>query len=349
MSLQKNKIWIDLDNSPHIPFFKPIIEQLEQRGYKVVLTARDCFQTCGLADMAGFHYERIGRHYGKNIVLKLAGLIIRSLQMTPFVWRERPDLAVSHGSRSQHLSSFLWRLPVINILDYEHAKIMPLVNFVRIMVPDVIPTEAVPVAPERVLKYPGIKEDVYVPGFIPDPMLLSELGIDKEKIVVSIRPPATEAHYRSAESDVLFEKTIGFLAENDDTCLVILPRNDSQKAWIANRWSQLCSDGKILFPKKVVDGLNLIWCSDLVISGGGTMNREAAALGVPVYSIFRGKTGAVDRYLAANGRLFLIESPDDIRKKISVVRRQRSGDNSRTKAKALDTIVQGIESVLEVN
>ena len=246
----KKKIWIDLDNSPHIPFFKPIIEQLEQRGYEVVLTARDCFQTCELADLAGFRYRRIGRHYGKKMVLKLAGLLIRSLRLIPFVWREKPDLAVSHGSRSQHLNSFLLRLPVINILDYEHAKIMPLVNFVRIIIPDVIPTEAIPIAPERILKYPGIKEDVYVPGFAPDPTLMSEIGIGTDKIVISIRPPATEAHYRNAESDVLFDKTIEFLAGEKDTCLVILPRNDSQKAWIADRWPRLCSDRKILFPTK---------------------------------------------------------------------------------------------------
>lgn len=349
MLLQKKKVWIDLDNSPHIPFFKPIIAQLEQRGYLVVLTARDCFQTCELADLAGLRYQRTGRHYGKNMILKLAGLIIRSLQLAPFVWKEKPDLAISHGSRSQHLISLLSRLQVINILDYEHAKMLPLVKFVCIMVPEVIPTESVPIAGERVFKYPGIKEDVYVPDFVPDPTLLDEIGINNGRIVISIRPPATEAHYRSAESDVLFETTIEFLAERNDTCLVILPRNDSQKAWIADRWPRLLSEGKIVFPAKAVDGLNLIWCSDLVVSGGGTMNREAAALGVPVYSIFRGKTGAVDRYLAANNRLFLIGSPEDVRNKIKVQRRQRSGDHCHTSAKALDTIVQGIVSVLEAH
>lgn len=345
---EKKKVWIDLDNSPHIPFFKPIIEQLEQRGYEVVLTARDGFQTCELADLARFRYQRIGRHFGKHMVLKVAGLIIRSLQLVPFVWREKPNLAVSHGSRSQHLTSFLLRLPVVSILDYEHAKIMSLVNFVRIIVPDVIPTEAVPIAPERILKYPGIKEDVYVAGFAPDPTLLGEIGIGKDKIVISIRPPATEAHYRSVESEALFDETIEFLAEQKDACLVILPRNHSQMEWISYRWPQLCREGKIIFPKKAVDGLNLIWWSDLVISGGGTMNREAAALGVPVYSIFRGKTGAVDRYLAECGRLSLIESPDDLRKKIKVERRQRSGDPRFTNSKALGTIVRGIVSVLEV-
>jgi predicted glycosyltransferase len=347
ISSRPKKVWIDLDNSPHVPFFRPIIRELENRGYSMFLTARDCFQTCELADASGLHYQRIGHHYGKNIFLKLAGLVIRSLQMAPLVWRERPDLAVSHGSRSQHLTSFLWRLPVINIMDYEHAKILPLVNFVRIAVPDVIPNEAVPIPPERILKYPGIKEDVYVPGFQPDPSLIDELGISREKIVIVIRPPATEAHYRNAESDILFEKTIQFLSERADTCLVILPRNDKQKAWIIDQWPGLCKEQKIIFPQKVVNGLNLIWCSDLVISGGGTMNREAAALGVPVYSIFRGKTGAVDRYLAAQRRLFLIESPDDISHKIKVGRRQRTGELVHTSTKALNAIVDGIETVLQ--
>ena len=347
MTRNRNKtIWIDMDNSPHVPFFKPIIAELERRGYSVMVTARHCFQTCELADLAGLRYQRIGHHYGRNMVMKLVGLVIRSLQMMPLILRNKPDLAVSHGSRSQHLISFLLRLPVIDILDYEHAKLMPLVNFERIVVPDVIPAEAIPIAPERVLKYPGIKEDVYVPGFVPDPALLAYLGITKDKIVITIRPPATEAHYRSAESDVLFDKTIEFLAEKEDACLVMVPRNDSQKAWIEGRWPRLCSDGKILFPKKVVDGLNLIWNSDLVISGGGTMNREAAALGVPVYSIFRGKTGAVDRYLAANGRLVLLETAADVQSKIKVERRQRNSQQCDTSSKALDAIVDGIVSVL---
>jgi len=47
------KIWIDLDNTPHVPFFKPIIRELEKRGHEVVLTARDAFQVCELADRMG--------------------------------------------------------------------------------------------------------------------------------------------------------------------------------------------------------------------------------------------------------------------------------------------------------
>jgi len=347
MNVTKKTVWIDLDNSPHVPFFNPIIKQLEQCGYEVVLTARNAFQTCELADLAGFRYQRIGRHYGKAMVAKVVGLIIRSLQLVPFVWRKKPDIAVSHGSRSQHLTSFLCGLPAVTILDYEHAKLVPLVNFIRVIVPDLIPAEAVPIAAGRITKYPGIKEDVYVPGFVPDPKFPAEIGIGEDRIVILIRPPATEAHYRSPESEALFQNVMDFLGNQKDTLLVILPRTPRQREWIADRWPQFYRGGKIIVPSKAVDGLNLIWWSDLVISGGGTMNREAAALGVPVYSIFRGQTGAVDQYLAETGRLVLIESIADLRAKVNLQRRQRSGELRFKSSQTLDCIVGGIVSALE--
>ncbi len=346
---KKKIIWIDLDNSPHVPFFRPIIEQLEKRGCKVVLTARNSFQTCALADLAGLNYKRVGRHYGKHMILKLAGIVIRAVQLVPFVLRERPDLAISHGSRSQQILSYLLRVPVITMTDYEYSKIMPIVHYACIIVPEAIPPEAIPNSAEQILRYPGLKEDVYVPDFVPDPNLREQLGIGKDEIVATIRPPATEAHYHNHESVGLFEKTIEFLAGKNDARIVMLPRNEKQKAWINNRWPDWCRSEKILFLREVVDGLNLIWCSDLVISGGGTMNREAVALGVPVYSIFRGKIGAVDRYLAENGRLTLLENEKDVRTKIKLRNRQKTktsadGDGNRG---ALKTIVNGIEMVMD--
>ena len=109
----------------------------------------------------------------------------------------------------------------------------------------------------------------------------------------------------------------------------------------------MCEEGKIIIPEKVVDGLNLIWNSDLVISGGGTMNREAAALGVPVYSIFRGKIGAVDRYLSENGRLTLIKNIEDIRTKITLVKREQQLAPKQKNNSALKSIVDGVISVIE--
>jgi predicted glycosyltransferase len=179
---------------------------------------------------------------------------------------------------------------------------------------------------------------------------MEELGLNDSELIVTVRPPATEAHYHNPESELLFEATINYLVQQDNTCIIILPRNEKkQTAWVKNNWSEWCNNGKIVFPEHVVWGLNLIWHSDLVISGGGTMNREAAALGVPVYSIFRGKIGAVDRYLSENGRLTLLETVDDVQKKILLKKRIRSEKLDNVSHNALDAVLNLIENILKVS
>ncbi|MGD0277366.1 MAG: DUF354 domain-containing protein, partial [Syntrophales bacterium] len=337
-----------LDNSPHIPFFKPIINELNKRGYITFLTARDCFQVCGLADLSNFKYERIGRHYGKNIFLKASGLLIRSLQLMPTALKENPDIAVSHGSRSQVMISTILNIPTVVIADYEYSK--EVVKFDYMIVPEMISDDDIKSCTKSIFKYPGIKEDVYVHDFIPDSSIMEELGLNDSELIVTVRPPATEAHYHNPESELLFEATINYLVQQDNTCIIILPRNEKkQTAWVKNNWSEWCNNGKIVFPEHVVWGLNLIWHSDLVISGGGTMNREAAALGVPVYSIFRGKIGAVDRYLSENGRLTLLETVDDVQKKILLKKRIRSEKLDNVSHNALDAVLNLIENILKVS
>jgi predicted glycosyltransferase len=344
------KIWIDLDNSPHVPFFKPIIEELEKRGYSILVTARDCFQVCDLADLFHVRYKRVGRHYGKHTVLKLAGLGVRALQMMPTIIREKPDLGVSHGSRSLFLVSSLLRIPTITMFDYEHAKWVGFVRPSWIMVPDIIPDEAVSVIgieKERVLRYPGIKEDVYAPSFRPDPSIRERLHLLPDDIVVTVRPPATEAHYHNPESEILLNAALDFLGRWPNTKAIVLPRTPKQEGELRKKWPDLFSSGKVVVPDHVVDGMDLIWFSDLVISGGGTMNREAAALGVPVYSIFRGKLGAVDKYLAEAGRLTLLQTPEDVRRKVALVHRHVGVKPMADGRPALQSIVENIVGIME--
>jgi predicted glycosyltransferase len=162
-----------------------------------------------------------------------------------------------------------------------------------------------------------------------------------------MRPPATEAHYHNPESDKLMNAALNFLTKQHDVRVVLLPRNDRQSMALQKEWGDCIANGKIIIPGQVMDGLNLIWYSDLVISGGGTMNREAAALGVPVYSIFRGKIGAVDRYLAGNGRLVLLEGVEDIYTKIVLERREYSRRDFSAGSNALRSISEAIISIAE--
>ena len=343
------RIWIDLDNSPHVPFFMPIIRELQNRGYDVTLTARDCFQVCGLMEMNDIPYKRIGRHFGKNRLMKVAGMALRAVELLPSAMKERPALALSHGSRSQLLAAALLKIPSVVIDDYEYSEFCRwLVHPSWFIVPEVISGDNLKkYTGDRIVKYPGIKEDVYVPDFRPRAAFMSELGIDGEGLLVTVRPPATEAHYHTAESETLFEAAMNFLGSRPEVTMVVLPRNGRQADAIRRAWPEWLRSGKIVIPERVVDGLNLIWHSDFVVSGGGTMNRESAALGVPAYSIFRGKIGAVDRFLAENGRLVLIETPEDLRSKIRLDRRPKEGSPGSGGNAALGRIIRAIEEIIQ--
>ena len=349
-SSSQKKIWIDLDNSPHVPFFKPIMKELRKKNYSLTITARDCFQVCGLADLMGIKYIPIGRHYGKHKVMKIIGSLFRVVQLLPTVLREKPVIAVSHGSRTQQLLANILRIPNIIIFDYEHASALTFSQPTYVIVPEIVTNQVRQSRKKsQVYSYPGIKEDVYVPSFKPDSRILTMLGLNDNDIITVVRPPASEAHYRNPESDKLFDATIETLAVLENVKMVMLPRNDKQEALIKEKWSELCSQKKIIIPEEVVDGLNLIWHSDFVISGGGTMNREAAALGVPVYSIFRGTTGAVDKYLSEQGRLTMLETVEDVKTKIKPIRRDKGGNAHFGERPALKKIVSIIEKLAKEN
>ena len=339
-------VWIDLDNTPHVPFFIPVIRELESRGHRVSLTARDAFQVCELADKQGIPYKKIGRHYGKNPIKKILGLIWRAIQLLPFYLRSKPDVALSHGSRSQILLANLFGLPTILIMDYEHSRTIPLSRPRWEIVPEALRQQLAHAKAERVLYYRGIKEDVYVPDLKPNPSLLEELGLSKSDVIITVRPPADMAHYRNPESDCLMVEFMSRLLQTKGAMAVLLPRNRDQELAFRNSHPEWFIDHKTVVPSRVVDGLDLLWHSDLVVSGGGTMNREAAAMAIPVYSIFRGKIGAVDRALEKEGRLTLIQSPEEIWTKIQFLPRDKNRSPDRRPRPALIDIVDHIDEII---
>jgi len=346
-STRSVKIWIDLDNTPHVPLFIPIARELERRGHEVVFTARDAFQVCELASQKGIPYRRIGRHYGKRSFMKVAGLFWRSLQLLPFALRERPMLALSHGARSQIVVGNLLRIPTVLAIDYEFARTLPLAGPRWTLVPDAISAvKAFGGRSSRLLTYRGIKEDVYAPDFEPDATLLNALQLDANDVIVTVRPPATEAHYHNPESDGLLTALMERVCNGEGVRAVLLPRNKNQEEQLRASHPRWFMNRKTVVPARAVDGMNLLWFSDLVVSGGGTMNREAAALGVPVYSIFRGKTGAVDRRLEQEGRLTLVRDIEDVKTKIVFRRRDKSRRMDARPREALSDIVDHIETII---
>jgi len=349
--VRSRRIWIDLDNTPHVPFFIPIIRALEQDGHTVIVTARDAFQVCGLASYHHLDYHRVGRHYGANKILKAAGTLWRAVQLLPIALRERPHISMSHGSRPLELLSSLLRIPSMRIFDYEHSTELPLLKPTLGVAPDSIDDPEWPRAFKHGLRsYRGLKEDVYTATFVPDSSILAQLGVTADEILVTIRPPATEAHYHNPEAETLFVETVNFIGAAPGIRMVILLRSvSSQRTFVHRTWPSWCEERKIIVPECALDGLNLVWFSDLVVSGGGTMNREAAALGVPVYSIFRGKLGAVDRRLVREGRLVLIEKPEDIGLRLNLVKRARGAGPVSAERPALQQILSAAHELMNLS
>jgi predicted glycosyltransferase len=343
----KKKIWIDLDNSPHVPFFIPIKTELEARGHSVFLTTRDSYQTCDLANYHHLNHRTIGTHYGANKALKILGTVWRALQLAPVILKERPDISLSHGSRALILLSSLLSIPTVLFFDYEHVTMLPFLKPALGVAPEAINDHGIAGHFKAGIRaYSGLKEDVYVSSFKPDSSILLKLNLSPADIVATLRPPATEAHYHNPESERLFFEVVDFLGSEPNLRMVVLPRNDKTPDDLRRAWPMLCETGRIIVPDQAVNGLDLIWHSDLVVSGGGTMNREAAALGVPVYSIFRGKLGAVDKYLADTGRLTLIKNIEDVRTRIRPVKRTKPATADFADRTVLTQIMAAIDECI---
>ena len=305
------RIWIDLANSPHVPFFRSLTNEFRQRGHEVIITARDFAETVPLAEAAGLAPEVIGGHGGGALSGKAGNLVGRAMTLARRARGRNLDLAVSHNSYSQILAARVLSLRAVTLMDYEHQPANHLAfRFAsRIIVPSAFPEEGLKRFGAQALKvrrYDGLKEDVYLADFQSDPQFakqLGQFGISPSDVLVTVRPPASEALYHRFENE-LFDQLLNRLGAAPNTKVVLLPRNDAQR--------KMYSGGKLIVPREPLDGANLIAHSDLVVSGGGTMNREAAALGVPAASIYMGAWAAIDEQLVKEGRMQKLSTPEDI-------------------------------------
>ena len=290
---------------------KPIVERLEARGHEVFLTAREYGQTLGVLDRLGMLYEPVGSHAGASSLKKGVAVAGRSAALARLVWKRRPDLALAHGSVDLALVSTLFRIPSVQMQDYEYAGLQRQVAFRlarRVLMPDSIPVERlrkIGAKEGRLLRFPGLKEEYYLAGFEPDPAVLGELGLDREKVLVVLRPPPETSAYH--ERNDLYGATIRRLAETEGVQAAIVPRTPEQGAAV-----RAMGAANLVVPERAIDAQSLIALADLVVSAGGTMNREAVALGTPVFTTFAGRMGGVDEALIAEGRLHVLTNPSEL-------------------------------------
>tara|TARA_B100001250_G_scaffold213427_1_gene183073 strand:- start:27671 stop:28654 length:984 start_codon:yes stop_codon:yes gene_type:complete len=293
------KIWIDITNSPHVLFFRPFIERLEKEGHDVIVTARDFSHVKELLENFKIIHTMIGMHYGKSIWKKAFGYFSRNLKLRKFISQKKVDVALCH--QSPYAMSTAKKLNIkkrIYIFDNETAKWQNRLAFsssTHVISPTYIPGSHI--------KYNGIKESIYLQDFLPNRDVLKLLNLLEKNFIVVRPEPFTAAYYKGEENNQI--EFIRSLVNKLDLQLVVIPRNENQKLLYFNQFGS-----KIIIPDEVIDTLSLTYFSKFLIGGGGTMNREAVALGVPVISTYSNQLLSVDKYLISEGLMLHDSNPN---------------------------------------
>ena len=323
--------------SAHVLVFRPLIEILRGRGDEVEITAREYSQTLQLLELHGLEATVLGRHGGRSRFTKARRLAGRLSALRRWARGKEFDAALAHGSHELTITARRLGIPSATTFDYEWAWLQHQLGCraaTRVVVPDAIPPDRLArygATPPKLRRYPGLKEEYYLADFDPDPGVADALGVDPARVLVVLRPPPDVSLYHR-HSNPLFPQTLDVLGRRDDVHAVVLPRTEEQREFV--RGLELPS---VIVPERAVDAQSLIATADVVVSAGGTMNREAAALGVPVYTTYGGRLGGVDEQLIREGRLVPLSDPR------AIELRKRAGELGvlvrRDPAELLDLLV----------
>jgi uncharacterized protein len=322
------RVWIDVTNSPHVLFFRPLIRLLEADGHEVVVTAREFAQTLELLRLHGIAHHVVGpAHGGAGRLGKARAMAGRLPALRRFAKPRGFDVALAHGSHELTLTARSLRIPSATAHDYEFAALqhhLGLRAATRVVFPDAVPPDRLArygARPPKLVRYPGLEAEYYLSDFEPDPAALA--GIDAEKVLVVVRtPPDVSLYHR--HGNPLFAQVLERLGRDESVHAVVLPRTAEQRAAI-----RALGLPSLDVPEHAVDAQSLVALADLVVSAGGTMNREAVALGTPVYTTFAGRLGAVDEALIREGRLVPLTDPQGL-----VVRKRDPEERARTRRDA---------------
>jgi predicted glycosyltransferase len=342
------KVWIDLSNSPHPLLFAPVVRRLRDDGHEVVLTARDNAQTVELTLERWPEAEVIGGEAPKQKAAKARAIARRMYDLRRWAASARPDVALSHNSYAQIVAARSLRLPAVTAMDYEHqpANHLAFRLATTIVLPEVLPLSVLRsqgATPRKVVTYPGLKEELYIGDFEPDPGVLAGLGLDDqdtnggtaEPILVVARTPPSRAVYHSFDNP-LFERALQAVCAQENVVCVALTRHAEQITAIDALGLDNC-----IVPRIAIDSRSLMYRADAMIGAGGTMTREAALMGIPTWSLFAGNPPAVDLWLERQGRLSRLASPEQLGRLVPRSAQPHETAQLRSRGRAIEEVLVG--------
>jgi uncharacterized protein len=332
------RIWIDCSNSPHPLLFAPVARRLSTEGHEILVTARDNAQTIELARERWPAVEVIGGPSPRRRSSKVATLGQRIVDLRRWATRVRPDVALSHNSYAQIVAARSLRIPAVTAMDFEHqpANHVAFRLATTVLVPEVLPLDTIRRqggAAAKVVRYSGLKEELYIGDFEPDRAILAKVGVDpRPRILAVARTPPTRALYHSS-SNPLFEPALRTVCSQDGVVCVVLTRHPEQVAAIQQLALSNC-----LVPTAAIDSRSLVYAADVMIAAGGTMTREAALMGIPTWTLFAGTTPAVDVWLEDQKALRRLVRPDQLEDLSPREAEPRTPEELRGRAIALEDV-----------
>ncbi len=322
------RVWVDVSNTAHVLVLRPLVEALERGGHEVAVTARPLSHTVELLEDWGREFTVLGRYGGAGRAGKALAAAARVGRLVAWARGGRFDSALAHASVDLPPAARVLRIPNTTMFDYEwavaqHQVICRLAN--RVLVPEAIPVERLArygARPPKLVRYPGLKEEYYLADWEPDERILSAVGAPPGAILAVVRTAPSYALYLHGSENRLLPGVLRRLADDERAYTVVLARNPEQREAVAS-----LELPRVAVPERAVDGRSLVALADLLVSAGGTMNREAAVLGTPVFSIFEGRLGAVDEELHREGRLRFLRDPSEL----DVVKKPAEGWRTRVR------------------
>ena len=292
------RIWLDITNSPHVLFFAPIVKELEKKNHNIIITSREHSQTTELLKLHSMKSTVVGTHAGASLIRKALYVPVRIVSLIKGLRNEKIDACVVHQSFYGIIAAvFLGVKKRIYIFDNEKAffqNILAIPFATEVLCPEAVTQDRMFL--KKLKKYSGIKEAVYLHDFKPDKKIIQKLGLSAKKKIIVMRPEPYSAAYYSEGKNVLYPLVKEIIEKKKTWQVVVIPRDKKQRSAFKKAFSK-----KIVVAEKAIDALYLMAFADAVVGAGGTMNREAAVLGVPVISMYKGNLLASDKWLIEKG------------------------------------------------
>lgn len=299
---EKRKLWFDLTNTSHVHFFRPFIDEFGD-DFDIIVTTRDFAETRALLNGHGLSHRNYGEYSGDNKILKILGHFIRGLNILPDL--KKVDFAFSHGSPSPIMLKYIKNARLISSYDNEHAMSFDLLSTHSdvFMVPEILETISLKKSGSKtdITTYPGVKEQIYLAGFVPDREQIGSIPFDE---YIVLRAEAWKSDYVKNGEVRAFDIAKRLVEEGHN--IIFLPRYGIVPSWMKKNEN--------IFISPPVNGPQLCWHSSGVLTGSGTLAREAAVLGVPSVSFYSNEPLAVDLFLESKGMMLRSGEPNDILK-----------------------------------